>query len=290
MHTADAVALPLSVFVHGIFQKAQTMTLYFLGGGNMAAAIIGGLQAARSPQAVHVAERGAQRRQILTDKYGVAVSETLPPLNADDVLILAVKPQDMQAACENVETGGALVLSLAAGLAVDTLSHYLGGTKRIIRVMPNTPAAIGQGISGLFAGSGTNTDDRNLAQTLMGAVGQTVWLEQEEQMHALTGISGSGSGYVFYLMDALFQAALAQGFEPQQARLLVQQTFQGAAALAGQTDLPFAQLQDQVTSKGGTTIAAIDTFRQHQVAAHIAQGVQAAAERSRQMQAEFQAA
>lgn len=266
------------------------MTLYFLGGGNMAAAIIGGLKAAGHTEAIHVANRGEDKRQALAKQYGVAVSATLPPLTADDILILAVKPQDMKSACNGVQTNGALVLSLAAGLTLDTLSRYLGGTQRIIRVMPNTPSKIGQGVSGLFAGSGADENDRKRAQMLMAAVGQTVWLTDEAQMHALIAVSGSGSGYVFYLMDALFQAALAQGFDAQQAHTLVLHTFQGAAALAGQGGLSFVQLQDQVTSKGGTTIAAINTFRQHQVAEHIALGAQAAAERSKAMEAEFQAA
>lgn len=263
------------------------MTVYFLGGGNMAAAIVGGLKAAEYPEAVHVANRGEAKRQALAEQYGVAVSEKLPPLAAEDVLVLAVKPQDMQTACADVRLNGALVLSLAAGLSVETLSQYLGGTQRIIRVMPNTPSRIGQGVSGLFAGPGVDEADRNRAQAMMAAVGQTVWLDSEDEMHALIGISGSGSGYVFYLMDALFQAALAQGFQAQQARTLVLHTFQGAAALAAQSDLSFAQLQDQVTSKGGTTIAAIDTFRQRQVAEHIGQGVAAAANRSQQMEADF---
>lgn len=266
------------------------MTLYFLGGGNMAAAIIGGLQAAGYSSAIHVANRGEAKRQALVAQYGISVSAQLPALTAQDVLVLAVKPQDMQAACASIETGGALVLSLAAGLTVDTLSRYLGGHQRIIRVMPNTPVKIRQGISGLFAGSGTTEADKQQAETLMRSVGQTVWLAQEADMHGLIAVCGSGSGYVFYLLDALFQAALAQGFDPATARSLSLATFQGAVALAGQSDAPFVELQNQVTSKGGTTIAAIDTFRRHQVAEHLAQGAQVAADRSREMEAAFAAA
>lgn len=266
------------------------MTLYFLGGGNMAAAIIGGLRAAGYAGAVHVAERGAERRDLLARQYGAAVSESLPPLGADDILVLAVKPQDMQAACAGVEANGALVLSLAAGLTLDTLSRYLGGTRRLIRVMPNTPAQIRQGISGLFADTGADEDDRRRAEELMHAVGQTVWLAAETDIHGLIAVSGSGPGYVFYLMDALFQAALAQGFPHEQARALTAQTFLGAAALAAESDLSFAELQNRVTSKGGTTAAAIAAFEQAQLAAHIAAGAVAAAQRSREMEAGFQAA
>lgn len=266
------------------------MTLYFLGGGNMASAIIGGLRAAGFDGAVHVAERGAERREALARQYGAAVSESLPPLGADDILVLAVKPQDMQAACAGVEAGGALVLSLAAGLTLNTLSRYLGGTRRLIRVMPNTPAQIRQGISGLFADTGADENDRRRAEELMRAVGQTVWLAEESDIHGLIAVSGSGPGYVFYLMDALFQAALSQGFPPADARALTAQTFLGAAALAAQSDLPFADLQNQVTSKGGTTAAAIAAFARAQVAEHIAEGADAAAQRSREMEAGFSSA
>ncbi|WP_038327669.1 pyrroline-5-carboxylate reductase family protein, partial [Kingella kingae] len=127
------------------------MTIYFLGGGNMAAAIVAGLCQAERTTEIHVANRGAEKRAALAAKYGVTVSEKLPTLTKNDVLILAVKPQDMQAACENVASSGALVISLAAGLSIATLSRYLGGTQRIIRAMPNTPAQIGLGVTGLFA-------------------------------------------------------------------------------------------------------------------------------------------
>lgn len=259
------------------------MTLYFLGGGNMASAIIARLHATQTPHKIHVANRGAEKRTQLAQQFGVSTSETLPEIQDSDVLILAVKPQDMQSALTNVHAPNALVLSLAAGLPIATLSQYLGGNPRIIRIMPNTPARVGLGVSGLYAAPQTSPADRQLAQKLMQSCGQTIWLDNEEQMHAITAISGSGSAYVFYLLNALQQAAEQQGFDTQTAHAISLQTFKGAIALAEQTGTPFAELQNQVTSKGGTTFAALESFRTNQIAEHLAQGVAAAANRSREM-------
>ena len=168
------------------------MNIYFLGGGNMATAIAGGLVETRRLSCPHCRTRARERRAQLVQELGVAASENLPELSADDVLILAVKPQDMQAACQNIRLNGALVLSVAAGLSIDTLSQYLGGTRRIVRIMPNTPAKIGLGVSGMFADAGVSEADRTAADGIMRSVGTTVWLNEEEQLHNITGISGSG--------------------------------------------------------------------------------------------------
>lgn len=263
------------------------MTVYFLGGGNMAGAIIAGLHRISPETAVHVVDNNADRRRFLNEQYGAAASDTLPELTADDVLVLAVKPQDMETACAGIRHNGALVLSVAAGLPVATLSRYLGGTQRIVRVMPNTPAQVGEGISGLFAGSGTSEDDRCRAEAIMGSSGRTLWLDTEAQMHAITGISGSGPAYVFYLLDALQQAAQNLGFDPQQARTLSLATFKGAVALAEQSGEDFRVLQDKVTSKGGTTFAALESFRSNRVAENLQQGAAAAATRSEEMANQF---
>ncbi len=263
------------------------MTIYFLGGGNMAAAIIGGLRQQQPNAAVHVANRGEEKRARLAAEYGVAVSEKLPKLSAEDVLVLAVKPQDMQAACAGLDTRGALVLSVAAGLSVATLQAYLGGTRRIIRIMPNTPGQIGWGMAGLFAAEGVSAADRQTAERIMQASGQTLWLAEESQMHSITGISGSGPAYVFYLMDALKAAAQEQGFDEAQARQLSLATFKGAVLLAEQTGEDFALLQQKVTSKGGTTHQALETFKRGQVAETIAQGVAAAVARSEEISRQF---
>lgn len=263
------------------------MNIYFLGGGNMASAIAGGL-VKQGGYKVHLADRSAATRERLVKELGVSVSETLPELGADDVLVLAVKPQDMQAACAGVKTGGALVLSVAAGLGIATLSAYLGGTRRIVRVMPNTPAKIGMGVSGLFS-DGLCAADNALAERIMQSVGQTVWLDKEDKMHNITGISGSGPAYVFYLLEALQNAAEQQGFGREDARKLSLATFRGAVELAAQTGEDFTVLRQNVTSKGGTTHEAVETFKAEHVSEAIAKGAAACVARSREMEQQFQA-
>ena len=262
------------------------MNIYFLGGGNMAAAIAGGL-VKQGGYRIHIANRGAEKRERLAKELNVEVSESLPELHSDDVLILAVKPQDMEAACRNVRVNGALVLSVAAGLSIDTLSRYLGGTRRIVRTMPNTPGKIGLGVSGMFAESEVSEADRTAADRIMRSVGLTVWLEEEDKLHNITGISGSGPAYVFYLLGALQAAAQAQGFSEEDARALSLATFKGAVALAEQSGEDFARLQQNVTSKGGTTHEAIETFKSCRVAEAIAQGVEACVKRSQEMAQQY---
>ncbi|MGF6148782.1 Pyrroline-5-carboxylate reductase [Kingella potus] len=263
------------------------MNIYFLGGGNMAAAIAGGL-VRQGGYKVHIAERNEAARARLVRELGVSVSESLPELGADDVLVLAVKPQDMRAACAGVQTNGALVLSVAAGLGIDTLSSYLGGTRRIVRVMPNTPAKIGLGVSGMFA-DGLCEADKAAADKIMRSAGDTVWLGSEEEMHHITGISGSGPAYVFYLLEALQTAAEQQGFGREDARRLSLATFKGAVALAEQSTEDFAALRQNVTSKGGTTHEAVETFKAEHIAESLAKGVAACVARSREMATQFEA-
>lgn len=264
------------------------MNVFFLGGGNMAAAIAGGLVKQGGYQ-VHIANRGAEKRERLANELGVSVSEQLPPLSEKDVLVLAVKPQDMQAACGHVQTNGALVLSVAAGLSIETLSRYLQGNRRIVRTMPNLPSRIGLGVTGMYAPKEMSGEDRQTADAIMRAVGQTVWLNDEAQIHAVTGISGSGSGYVFYLLDALQQAARAQGFDAEQARSLTLATFKGAVELAEQSGAPFEELRRSVMSKGGTTMQAYHVFDRRGMTEAIAEGVAACVARSQEISQQFEA-
>lgn len=254
----------------------------------MASAIAGGLVGQNGCR-VHVVDRSREKRERLVQGLGVSVSEKLPELNEDDVLVLAVKPQDMQAACQGIRTNGALVLSVAAGLSVGTLGRYLGGTRRIVRVMPNTPSKIGLGVSGMFADGSVPERDKAVADSIMRSVGITVWLDNEERLHDITGISGSGPAYVFYLLDALKQAAERQGFCSEEACKLSLATFKGAVALAEQTGEDFAVLQQNVTSKGGTTHEAIEAFKTEQVAESILKGVEACVRRSQEMAKQFEA-
>lgn len=259
------------------------MTIYFLGGGNMARAIIAGLRAQSPNDAIFVANRSAEKNAVLQRDFGVKTDFRLPEtLSPHDVLILAVKPQDMKAALHNVQHGGALILSLAAGLETATLAKWLN-TQRIIRVMPNTPSAIGLGVSGLFAAQGVSETDQQRAQNIMAACGITICLNDEKMMNAITAISGSGSAYVFYLMNALQQAAQDLGFSGSVARDLALQTFRGAIELATQSGEDFGDLQQKVTSKGGTTFAALTQFEECGVAEGLTKGVHAAATRSAEL-------
>lgn len=268
--------------------KRIVMSIYFLGGGNMASAIIQGLQRQQVNESIFVASRNLDKRLILEKKFNITTSDKLPELSHDDILILAVKPQDMEHACSGIQTNGALVLSLAAGLNLKTLSRYLNGHSRMIRVMPNTPAAIGFGISGLFADTVVSQDDKQRAERIMQAVGEVVWLENEEQLHTLTAISGSGPAYIFYLMNAMKQAAEDLGLSEELAYQLSLNTFKGATLLAEHSKQDFRVLQEQVTSKGGTTFAALSVFNEKNVGEHMGLGIQAAKKRSEELSQLFE--
>ena len=161
--------------------------------------------------------------------------------------------------------------------------RWLGGTRRIVRIMPNTPAQVGQGVAGLFADSGASAADRELADCIMRTSGQTLWLDSEDGLHRITGISGSGPAYVFYLLEALQNAARQQGFNAEEARQLSLATFQGAVRLAEQSGEEFSDLRQKVTSKGGTTYAALQAFEAHGVADAIGAGVAACVARSQEL-------
>lgn len=259
------------------------MSVYFLGGGNMATAIVAGMSK-QGGYDIEVIDRNLEKRQHLSSCYQVRCSEKLPTLNADDVLVLAVKPQDMQQSTADIEINGALVLSIAAGLTINTLSQFLPNHQRIIRIMPNTPCQIGLGISGLYAPSNIDAADKTLAENIMRTTGEVVWLDEESAINRIAGISGSGPAYVFYFLNALQQAAIQQGFSTKEAHQLSLGTFKGAVSLAEQSGTEFVQLQKNVTSKGGTTFAATSVFDQHQLSQVVADGVAASVARAEEMQ------
>lgn len=264
----------------------------FLGGGNMANALIGGLLATGvRADAIIVGEPLAAAREALAARYGVCVE---PALGADalreiDIVVLAVKPQQMREAV--APFAGSLdrqvVLSIAAGLPIALLSRWLGGYPRIVRAMPNTPALIRAGITGLCAAGAVDAAGRALAERLMAAVGATEWFADEAQMDAVTAISGSGPAYFFMFMEALQQGGERMGFAPEVARRLAVHTALGAAQLAAQGDEPLAVLRERVTSKGGTTAAALDAMRARGVADGIVAGTEAALARGRELAAQL---
>lgn len=263
------------------------MKITFLGGGNMANALIGGmLKQGFAASDITVIEPGSAAREKLTASYKVNSLESAAQLaSVGDLLLLAVKPQQMKEAVAPLlgKLGLALVVSIAAGLDLETLARFLGGHRKIVRCMPNTPALIGAGITGLCPLPEVDSDERAAADRVLRAVGSTVWIADEGQMDGVTALSGSGPAYVFLFIEALQQAAADLGFTPEQGRQLAIETVQGAAALAAQSSEPAAVLRERVTSKGGTTEAALRTMAEQGVKGGIIAGVMAAEARGREL-------
>ncbi len=241
------------------------MKITFLGGGNMAAALIGGMiERGFAPTAMQVIELGAQVRTQLSERFGVRAVEAADAAALDcDVLVLAVKPQQMRAALTPIagKLERQLVISIAAGLRLFDLARWLGTPAqpyaRLVRCMPNTPALIGAGVSGLYADPSVDDAGRALAVSVLATVGSTVWARSEDQMDAVTAISGSGPAYVFHFIEALEDAGRTLGFDEADARKLAIDTVLGAARLAAGTEDSPALLRQKVTSPGGTTEAAL---------------------------------
>ena len=254
----------------------------FIGGGNMARSLIGGLVATgMSNKDISVSEPKADLREKLSKNFGVnALEENASAVMGANVIVLAVKPQILQ---EVVTPLGALVaearpllISVAAGVTCSSIERWVGGDPALIRVMPNTPALIGAGISALYANNNVSDGQGTLAEKIMAAVGKTVWIEEETLMDAVTAVSGSGPAYFFYVMQAIHNAAVREGLDAQTARLLSLETALGAARLAVESTEEPGSLQQQVTSPGGTTEAAIKVLDDAGVRDTLQQAVSAA--------------
>lgn len=263
------------------------MRITFLGGGNMALALIGGLRqqgfGAGDIQAVDVFEAA---RDKLASTFGIRTTDTLDAAALDcDVLVLAVKPQQMRGALAPAQgkLEGQLVVSIAAGLRIDVLARWLGGHARIVRAMPNTPALIGAGATGLVGAPAVTPADRDAATRILSAVGSVTWLPEEGNIDAVTALSGSGPAYVFYFIEALIEAGIAQGLAPETARALALDTVLGAAKLAVSSPDDVATLRARVTSKGGTTEAALRAMEGENFKALVARALDAAQARSREL-------
>ena len=260
------------------------MQITFIGGGNMATAIIGGL-CQQGGHRIHVVDPNTAKLEELEKDFGVSSSGSLPEtFSADDIIVLAVKPQQLKEVCLALapRLNGGMVLSIAAGIRCDAMARWLG-SERIVRVMPNTPAMVGKGVSGLYAASGVGAADRENAQTIMQAAGITVWLDKEAGIDDITCVSGSGPAYVFYFIESMIEAAEQAGFAAEEARRLVLATFDGAVELARQSPLPVATLRTNVMSKGGTTERAIARFEAEGVKAAIIAGAMDCRDRSIEM-------
>ena len=267
------------------------MKITFLGGGNMAAALIGGMvERGFAAADIQVIELGAEARAGLSERFGVRAVEAMDDVALGcDVLVLAVKPQQMRAACAPLLPWlkAQLVISIAAGLRLEDLSRWLGGHAKLVRTMPNTPALIGAGVSGLYAAAAVSAAEREVAARVMAAVGSVVWVDDEARIDAVTALSGSGPAYVFLFIEALQQAAADLGIAPEEGRRLAVETVLGAARLAAQSSEPASVLRERVTSKGGTTEAALRVMAERGVKDGIVAGVMAANARGSELGAQL---
>ena len=265
------------------------MNICFIGGGNMATALIGGLLGKGFVHQISVVEINADSRARLQDEFGIKVTADLKDgIDGSKIIMLAVKPQQLRDAAIQLSPllSGQLIISIAAGIRATDIARWLG-TQNIVRAMPNTPALIRSGMTGLYALPAVKVVQREYAQSILEAVGNVLWLDDEAKMDAITAISGSGPAYVFYFIEALEAAAMELGFAEQDARRLSLETFLGAAKLAYESAEKPATLRDRVTSKNGTTERALDSMKHSLVKQHIIAAAKAAAERSREMGDEF---
>jgi pyrroline-5-carboxylate reductase len=260
----------------------------FIGGGNMARALLGGMIArGHASGAFAVIDPDPEARATISARFGVATFPVIEPaaVSGADVIVIAVKPQQVRGVSRELATllKRQVVLTIAAGIRLSDLSRWLLGYRRLVRAMPNTPALIGAGIAALHALTGVDGDGRTHAAAVLEAVGGILWCEREEDLDAVTAVSGSGPAYVFYFLEALEQAARELGFAPAEARRLAYATFSGAIRLAEQSDSEAALLRAQVTSKGGTTERAIAALDDAAVKAAIVAAVKAAAARAKEL-------
>ncbi|WP_123300614.1 pyrroline-5-carboxylate reductase [Comamonas sp. BIGb0124] len=261
----------------------------FIGGGNMAGAIIGGLISQGHPAGrIVVVEPFAESRERLAAQGVQALAEAGDALRQADLVVWAVKPQMLHEAAQPVlpYVGGALHLSIAAGIGLGTLARWLG-TERVVRAMPNTPALVGQGMTGLYTPAATPDADRELAESALRSTGQLLWVDDEALIDSVTAVSGSGPAYVFFFIEALEQAGVEMGLTAEQAHQLAVGTFTGASALAAASNDTPAVLRQRVTSKGGTTFAAISSMEADRVKDSIVRALHAARLRAQELEQEF---
>ncbi len=261
------------------------MRIAFLGGGNMATALIGGLVArGADARSIAVVEVSPAARERLGARYPVHIA-TAPDaaVQRSEVLVLAVKPQDARSALASVSINKQLVISIAAGITLQALSRWLGGHRKLVRCMPNTPALIGAGIAALYALPEVSAAERTTTEKILGAVGEVVWVPEERLLDPVTAVSGSGPAYVFWLIEQLASSAEKLGLERETAMKLALHTVLGAAKLAASSSESPAQLRKNVTSKGGTTEAALKVFDEEKLAERFRRAVGAASRRATEL-------
>ncbi|MCG3759841.1 pyrroline-5-carboxylate reductase [Vibrio cincinnatiensis] len=271
----------------------EQRTIAFIGAGNMAHAIIAGLIASGyNAQRIITSAPSQEHLTSLQEKYAVqTTSDNLSAAKQADVVVLAVKPQLMAEVCQPLQAidfSNKLVISIAAGVSVARLNQLLACQPALVRVMPNTPALVNRGMAGLFAAEGMQEQDKTFTSQLMSSVGKTCWVETEADINHVIAAAGSAPAYFFLFMEAMQAEAMAQGFDKETARLLVQQSALGAAEMVqANPEIELATLREQVTSKGGTTAEAIRTFNEHQLSDIVAKAMRAAVARAQEMEKLF---
>jgi pyrroline-5-carboxylate reductase len=262
----------------------------FIGGGNMASAIIGGLlKRGTAKTQIQVVEPFAPQRDKLREEFGVQILEAPgAALASAGLVVWAVKPQTFKDAAlqTRYHTRSALHLSVAAGIRSDSIARWLG-TQRIVRSMPNTPALVAKGMTALFAREAVTPDDKLAVEKVIATTGEFLWLDEEVHLDAVTALSGSGPAYVFYFLEAMIEAGTDMGLSREQAHKLAVGTFVGSSALAKASDEPPELLRERVTSKGGTTYAALTSMEQDRIKMLFMRAMHAAKQRARELGDEF---
>ena len=268
-------------------------SIAFLGAGNMARAIISGLiTSGYSPSLITAVNRTEEKNTALHHEFGINTSTNAKQTaQSANIIVLGVKPQlmaELLASLTDIDWQHKLIISIAAGVTVQRIENLLNTSLTLVRAMPNTPALIGQGMTGLFANSQVTEQERAFSERLMRAVGKVVWVQEEAQINAVIAAAGSAPAYFFLFMEAMQEEAIRQGFSADIARELVQQSALGAAQLVCEyPNIELDTLRAQVTSKGGTTEQAIQIFQQHQMSTIVAQAMQAAVTRAQEMETLF---
>ena len=273
--------------------SVPTSRIAFVGGGNMARSLIGGLVCAGVPGShIAVAEPNADQRDALVRDFGItAYADSVDAARDADAIVFAVKPQVMKTACaslrEAMKARKAVIVSIAAGIRIDQIAAWLGDDLAIVRTMPNTPALIGAGAAALFANSHADAAQRQLAQSILEAAGLAVWIDDEALMDTVTALSGSGPAYFFLLVEALEDAAVAQGLSRDTARALATQTCLGAGRMLREGGEAPTVLRQRVTSPKGTTQAAVESFEASELRSIVAHAVAAATKRGQELSAQM---
>jgi len=267
----------------------QHPKITFIGGGNMCASLLGGLITDGWPTShLHAVEPDEMRRAALQSRFSIQTSpEVSSAAQQAAVMVLAVKPQVLQSACvalaDPVQQHKPLIISIAAGIHLDDIERWLGGDLAVVRSMPNTPALLQSGATALYANAQVDNDQKQTAETILRAVGLTLWLDDEAMLDAVTALSGSGPAYFFLMMEAMQDAAVKLGLDSQQAHLLTLQTAFGAAKMALESDQDTAELRHRVTSPGGTTESAISILQSGNYQQLIEQAMIAARDRAAEL-------